>query len=82
MVVVPGFLLQGRIAMTVFTYEKVKALMDAADALLTNLSDAGGWGPEDCCIDDSYPLDTDGKPVFQDNWDLHCAWKALTEEDS
>jgi hypothetical protein len=68
--------------MTVFTYDKVKALMDAASELLGNIYDAGQQGPDIVSDDDSYQVDEDGDPVYSDVFALQQAVDALWEEDN
>lgn len=68
--------------MTVFTYEKVKRLMDAANDLLCNLVDAGETGPMIVTSDhDDLPKDDDGNPVFSDVFELQQAVDALWSEE-
>ena len=69
--------------MTVFTYEKVKRLIEAADVLLTNIYDAEEHTPQSPDVQEynDFPRDEDGEIVYPDVWELHCAWKALVDED-
>jgi len=69
--------------MTVFTYEKVKDLLEAASELLGNIYDAGQQAPDVICDeDDDYPRDEDGDPVFHDVFALQQAVDALRAEDT
>ena len=69
--------------MTVFTYEKVKRLMAAAETMLANIYDAGDHAPRFGSPEDSegFPRDEDGDIVYPDVWELHQALDALEVED-
>lgn len=53
----------------------VWALVEAANALLTGLIDAGDYGPGIEGDDDALPHDEDGSPWYTDVWELQEALK-------
>lgn len=69
--------------MTVFTYEKVKRLMEAVEEILANIYDAEDHTPSSGSPEDykDFPRDEDGDIVFPDVFELNEALKALEIED-
>ena len=69
--------------MTVFTYEKVKRLMDAAETILANIYDAEEHTPSSGSPEDyaDFPRDEDGDLVYPDVFELNEALKALESEE-
>lgn len=59
--------------------ELLTDLLDAANHVLGNTIDGGGYGPEETADDCDYPRDEDGDQWYWDFWELKTAIEATEE---